>query len=611
MAAGFFKRNEKVLMTLLLLVLAPAFAFTGIMTWYLTQGRYEGKAKYEIGGRKYSWAEIDEIRDELSDQVRVNAARSFGPFFDRRRALATEGGTLEYILQREEVDQLGLRLAEGQQQEALREAALDVLTWFRVNEDREWLGTFQEVSAAFQAERPNARFNPDEYVRAVNSDEMKLSMSVERFERAVRASARLMQLSEIVGELAVATEKEMYDEYVESRQKRGFDYVAVSSDRFLEDARAQVDEAFLRDLYDSAPAQYRKPAAFQLQVAKAIRSSFIDNDWEPTIEEVQARYEQDKATRYRIARPADWTPPEGHTPEDDFRDITEVFESVVNSLRTDRAAEVEREVLQAGIEKAEELRATGDEWALEDAFPEEVREKIQFDTVDWFERTDLNAIPFDYRNGAVLGGLFIDPNPARVGEVGTEVVAVRTGDYIYKISGVEEPRAMTFEEAHPDITEKAEREKAKELTAEFLEGWVERIRTEEETTLQTFAEEENYTVRSSENPLGRFEGYLLRIDGQQVRGGSALVQQLFADCDGPGDITEPVISPVDDSVYVAALTEIAPPEMDQWVVTRTALENQVLSRRRNAIFSRFQTGLEIRAQVTPLYEVEEEVPAGG
>ena len=199
MSAGFWKRNEKIIMTLLLLVLAPAFAFTGIMTWWLTQGRQEGQAVYRIHGDKYTLRDFNHARDELARRNQVSLMRQYGPFAfpPYNRTGATEDATLSYLMRRGEIDQLGIQVAEQAKQKALREAALDVLTWYRVMRDRDWIvGVPTEALEAFNALRPAAKVNLDEYVRAVKELPTKLSgrsavpMNVEDFEHAVLESAR-------------------------------------------------------------------------------------------------------------------------------------------------------------------------------------------------------------------------------------------------------------------------------------------------------------------------------------------------------------------------------------------------------------------------------------
>jgi len=606
MSAGFLKRNEKVLMTLLLLVLAPMFAFTGIMTWWFTQGRQLGKGVYRIHGRTYSSKEFAERGEELSRIRRVNAARSFGPYFDARRSGATELNTLDYLVQLHQLDELGLRVAGGQEQEALRDAALDLLTWYRVMQDRNWLASGQDAQMAYFAEREGAKFNKDEYRRAIAEPRLQLDLSVHDFEQAVLAGERLGLLSEIVEGIATVSEKELYDEYCLDRQKRHFDYVQVSSDRFLDAAREQVDEAFIRSVYDENPAVYRKEAAFDLRIARALRPKFVDPDFDPELTAIEERYQRDRATRYKVFRPADWVAPEGHDPESDFRPLPEVFEMVVQTLREDDAQSREQEFLRAAIARSKELAASGSSWGIEDLFAPEDQEKVVFQDSGWFQRKDVNTLPAEIRNAAVLNGLFTTIDPGVIGEMGSDPVAVQSGSYIYRIQGVETARPQTFEEAVAKVTEDAERRKARELTTAHLEGWVTRIRAEPETTLKTIADSENTTVHTTETPLALFEGFQLRIDGKQVLAGSQLVQALFRECNAAGDVTAPVAAANDTGVYVAELREIVLPDMSQWETARPGLEGKVRNRRGMAIRSQFGVESERRAEITRLFEVRDE-----
>jgi len=606
MSAGFLKRNEKVLMTLLLLVLAPAFAFTGIMTWWFTQGRKLGEGVYRIHGRTYSAKEFEERSEELARIRRVNAARAFGPFYDARRTGATDPLTREYLIQLHQLDELGLRVAGAKEQEALRDAALDVLTWYRVMQDRNWLVTGQDAQMAYFAEREGAKFNKDEYRRAIAEPRFQLGLSVLEFEQAVLAGERLGLLSDIVEGLAAVSERELYDEYCLDRQKRHFDYVQVSSDRFIDAAREQVDEAYIRSVFDENPFAYRKEAAFDLRIARALRPKFVDPAFDPDLPVIEERYQRDRGTRYKVFRPADWVAPEGHDPESDFRPLPEVFEMVVQTLKDDDAQAREQEFLRAAIARAKELSASGSSWQLEDLFAPEEREKVVFQETGWFARKDVATLPAEIRNAAVLNGLFTAIDPPAPGTIGPEPVTVSGGNYIYRVEGVETARPQTFEEAVAKVTEDAERRKARELTVDHLTGWVSRIRNEVGTTLATIAAAENTTVHSTETPLAVYEGGQLRIDGKPVLAGSALVQALFRECSEVGDVTEPVSNPADPSVYIAELRELSLPDMSQWETARPGLENRVRQRRSVAIRSQYAAESERRAEVRRLYEVREE-----
>lgn len=619
MSAGFWKRNEKIIMTLLLLVLAPAFAFTGIMTWWLTQGRQEGQAVYRIHGDKYTLRDFNHARDELARRNQVSLMRQYGPFAfpPYNRTGATEDATLSYLMRRGEIDQLGIQVAEQAKQKALREAALDVLTWYRVMRDRDWIvGVPTEALEAFNALRPAAKVNLDEYVRAVKELPTKLSgrsavpMNVEDFEHAVLESARDQSYLSLVTDLAIVTEREMYEEFKQDRQKRDFEYISVSSLQFEEQATEEIDEEYLRGVYEQAPQMYRKDASFQLLVAKADRDKFADPDYEPELAEIEAQYEKDKGTRYRIRHPDGWEPPENYDPEiDDYRNLADVFASVVTTLRDNRASEAESEVLSAAIEQANELIAAGTEWNLEDLFDDATKEKIIFDDLGWVTRANLGKLSFDYQNYAILNGLFSNLDPNRIGEISRAAVANRNGDYIFKIVGFEPQSTKSFEDAIADVQTNAEKQKRKEICEDYLTEWVQKIRDDEEVTLESFAADENYTVQSSEEPLGRNEGSKLLSEGQRVLAGYQLVQALFADTNQVGEVTNPVMSPADDSLYIAKLKDIAPPDMAQWDLARPGLESRVRSQRQAALGNEFISKLEEKADVRELFErIQEPVP---
>ena len=84
MSTGFFKRNEKVMLTLLLLFIAPTFAATGMFAWWARNSTTE--ARYEINGETISAPTFLEKRMELSETLWLQSVRRFGPYragFDR------------------------------------------------------------------------------------------------------------------------------------------------------------------------------------------------------------------------------------------------------------------------------------------------------------------------------------------------------------------------------------------------------------------------------------------------------------------------------------------------------------------------------------------------
>jgi hypothetical protein len=278
-------------------------------------------------------------------------------------------------------------------------------------------------------------------------------------------------------------------------------------------------------------------------------------------------------------------------------------------MREDHAKARMKEFLEAALARAQELAAAGGEWQLESAFLPEDLDKVAFSDTPWFTRADMaTTIPKELQNAAVLGGLFFAVEPQTAGRVGKEIVAAQNGDYIYRIIGAEQAHTQTFEEAVAKVTETAEKRKAKELAAAAVEEWVTRIRTTPGATLESVAAEENLTVHKTETPLEMNQGNQLRIDDKPVTAGFELVRAVFMETDLPGEITAPVVSDRDESVYLAALREIVDPDMSNFTADRQRLSDQIRTRRLQALRSQFSTELARRANVTPLLAPE---PDGG
>ena len=590
MSAGFWKRNEKVVMTLLLLILAPTFAATGAMFFFFGERQVLRSDAMEVFGNTLTVQDRTIAQKELREISQVMAKRSYGPFYRQQTLMTLE----DYIVLRGMADRLGVRVGETQKQEALRRAALDILQWYRVvNRPGMDLMDQAAVSAALMEESTNEVFNPDEYRAALRSEELGPRFTVEDFEAAVVRLARLAEVQGVVNSMAIAPEVEIYNDYVSQNEKRAVDFVQVPSTRFDAQATTLVDDPYLREYFANNLQRYRRQPSARLLVAKADRQQFELADYQPTIEEIQARYDADKATRYRQPRPAGWEPPEGYDPAvDDYRPLVDVIGAVEKSLKDEFAEKTERELLDAALTKAAGLKDQGVDFTLEELFPEEERGRIIFDEVDWFTRTGSYSIDERFRNPAEMTAvLFNDVDPNRKGEMSAVPLKNNSGMFIYRIDGFEEARDKTFEEALDDggVVRDAERQKAKELTEEFLAEAVAKIRAGE-MTLEEWAAAENYTVQSGDEPVN-LRGVQLKFDGRQVPFGFNVIQEVFASTTEPGDITDPVVPAGGVNVFIAKLTELVPPSMDQWNTQSVGLENMVLGQHRSAMATAFSTGL--------------------
>jgi len=612
MASGFWKSNEKVVMTLLLLILAPTFAASGVMYWWFTDGRQMKTKVYALYGGEISIQDLNLTKERVEKQLTVRAMRLYGPFGSYRgvsdqRALDTL--KLEHL-----ADELGLQVGETQAQQALRAAALDVLTWYQILRDRGWTPKtpqpldYEEMREVYNSTRNDTVFNADEYVYAVTSGVLGAEMSVQSFEAAVIAATRTSIVPQLVQGIAVAPQAEVYNEFAAQRGTRTIEYVQVKSTRYEEQAALLVDEDYLRQVFDENPQRYKSDAAARLTVAKAVRENFIDPGYEPSLDEITAAYERDKATKYRQYRAPDWEKPEDYDPEvDDFKPLVDVLPAVEKTLKDARALAAEEELFATALAKAAELREAGTPFTLEELFDEGTAGTLVFEELDWFTRLESYQIDQRFRNPAEMGLLFNDADPARVGEISSTPVPNVTGSFIYRIEGLEPPGQKTFEEAVADVTTEAERRKASDLTAEYLAEAVGKIRAGE-ITFEEWASNENYTVHAPEESLARFDGSKLRIDDRPVPYANTMLNGVFDQTTAVGDITDPIVPAAGKELYLARLTGITGPPMDNWALESFSISMRVQQAHGASVNDQFDVRVNEAANLIPLFAVEEPAP---
>ena len=142
MSTGFFKSNEKVIMTLLLLILAPTFAATGLVESFFSGGNPD---YYVVFGESVDAESFLKNRRQLSEALWINSIRRFGPYSNLSRfGSATADDVLRHLVFVHDLNARGIEPSEERKKEEIRAAALDMIAWHKVMEQSGWTGTFQD-----------------------------------------------------------------------------------------------------------------------------------------------------------------------------------------------------------------------------------------------------------------------------------------------------------------------------------------------------------------------------------------------------------------------------------------------------------------------------------
>ena len=596
MAKGFFKDNEKVLMTLLLLFIAPTFALTGLTTWWL--GYAGGDAAYEIFGESVSYAQVLEKRTELANTLWLQGVLQYGWYGARQPRRASDEDVLQAFMFEHELEELDLELSDGEYQEALRQAALSMIAWHQVLENTGGFGAFQDNFTLYNSIRPSVTFNGDRYLRAIQDPDMGLGLSIQEFEAGVIKANRTAKLIESVTSAAIVTEKEIYDEFLLGQQKRVFEIVSIGDQQFSAEALEQLDQDYFRQVYDNSPEDYKSPTRIQLEVARVVLANLRDDDYQPATEEIEAYYEANKDPGWRIKRPVNYVPPENAQPEDDFRPFTDVFEGIISRIRQERAKAREGEILEAALAEGQAKSAAGGNFEMPDLFGD-AKEFVEVHTTEPFGNTEYSRIEPWMRNAAHLSPLFVDlrldPELFKPGTMSKAIVPGTQGSYIYRLVEVFPESTMTFEEALDKVMEKAEKEKAKELASKFISDWITSATEEEPVSLESFASEQNLTVHTSD-AVGRNEAWRLRLDTRAPLANLEILSEGFALLE-EGQVGGPVTNDRDTNVYALSLKTIESPEIILFNIYRNSIDAQIRRNKQQAILEQYRADLSRKADV--------------
>jgi hypothetical protein len=589
MSTGFFKRNERVVMTLLLILIAPTFAATGLVSWWASNSA--AVAYYEINGETVSRDKFVETRDELSKSIWLLNVRRFGVFASRsdRFRLAKVPDVLKQLVFEDEIVRLGIEPSDQSKTDAVREAVLDITTWYRVMELSGWTGIYQERAPDFNSMRPIARVDMATYTEALKSPNFGINMSKKEFEETVINSLRIDELVRSVVNAAVVTEMEIFDEYSTQNERRVLDLIQVPIEIYMEEARELVTPDDIEATYNENPERFVLQNRLSVEVARVDRSALQRlTSYEPSAEEVEARYEKDKDTLWRIRRPENYVAPEGATPEDNYRPLIDVFDAVVRAVTRDQAAVEEARLLQDALDQLNAMRDLGESVPMEQAFPEGL-EYIQIHQISPFLQREVSLLDNEVKNPAAYATFFLQeralPGSVKPGDLYESIAENSQGRFIIRVIEMLPERTMTFDEAIEDALKVAEETQAKKLMVDGIEVSLQRVR-DEEVTLEEVAQDLNLTIHPME-PMSRNQSFSLKIDNRVIDARVAVIADAFL-IEEEGDVVGPVTSDTAVSGYVVRLKGIEPPDMELFDVLRTGTESRLIRAKQQALLDAYE-----------------------
>ncbi|MDE0959911.1 MAG: SurA N-terminal domain-containing protein [Planctomycetota bacterium] len=598
MSTGFFKRNERVVMTLLLLFIAPTFAATGLISWYARDA--SATASYEINGEDVTRTDFDEKRRELSKTLWLNNVRRFGWWGARadRYRQATVDDVLKQLVFEDEIIRRGIEPSDQSKDQAVRDAILDVSTWYTVMQNARWVGTYQERTPEFNSIRPTARLEQSTYGAALKDPLFQIMMSKKEFENTVILSLRVQELVSAVTQAAVVSEKEAFEEFSTQNERRVLELIQVPHDSYLEEASDLVTPDDVEATYQDDPEKFVLENRLGIEVARIDRARLqAVVEYEPTVEEVETRYEADKDTLWRVRRPEGYVPPEDAVPEDDYRPLAEIIESVIRVLSREHAQKEEARILQDALDQLRALKDLDEEVPLEQVFPEGI-DYVEVRIVEPFIQREVYELEDDIKNPAAFATLFIQertaPGSVKPGDLCNTIAANGQGNFIFRVVEMLPKRTMTFDEAIVDALEATELAKAKELMSEAIEQLLERVHSGVES-LEEVALENNFTIHEMD-PVSRSQSFNLKIDNRILLARTEVIAEAF-DILEEGAVVGPVTNATDKSGYIVRLKSIETPDMELFEALRASTETRLLNAKRQALLDAFEANLMAAADI--------------
>lgn len=609
MSQGFFQRNQKLMMTVLLVIIAPSFAFTGLMTSVM-QSSLSGSA-YRVFGDTLTFQELFRHKQELRNMMVALRAREglVG------RVSARDEDALRYYMQKIEADRLGIALSDEELSEYIREAAKDLIcgaeTRVRIQQSGQQIpeGLFGAYYNAFyQQARPTTRFTKAAYMDALEG--LRIGMNVKEFEDNIALALRLQKLQSAISGSVVVSEREAYEQFDEQQHERVLRFVRVPAESFAEAAGEKVTDEDLARVYEANKPLFALPNRLSIDALK-VNFPQLSLSHQPTADEVKARYDEDKASLY-LAK-TEFDPENPGSEEDEYKPLEEVQAQVITSIRNEWALAKQKELLDGALAEVERRRTEDPEATfanLRELVAQEFRDYVDVIRSPIFSTQDVADLPENILNTPKLRSLLIRFSTLNAGDFGEEVIELADGHYVYRVAELFKADTPKLEDCRDEVMEKAVEEKSAELAMEVLQEWYDAITAEESTvTLAAKAQEGNYTITTCD-AAGRNESDKIAIDGKRLNSAFNILRAGF-EIEEPGGISVPILANDSKEAYIVEYGERVPANSAKFADMRDSIRSQVQGRLAIEAWESYMADLEKQADIQRLFELEDEEEGEG
>lgn len=577
----FFKANEKVIMVVLLAIIAPSFAFTGLMFNALQSA---------------SDPVVLTIHDEDITQTELAAAQRHlarvwlagqGVPPSRSRPAVSANDVIDHKLALREAKRQGIAVPQEMLTDTIRQIGKRLIAMKDLLDEN---GDVFPNGSQLQTRIESTSFRKADYRAALRDKRIGFEMSVASFEGLLEESLLSNQLLMTAFLSYPVAESEVFDEYKRQQHKRSFDFVQVKGEDFVEAAKtkAATAEDRLLETFNFSPQKYATKPKVKLEIAQVTNAS--RGVYEPGEQEMLDYYNNTKDANYKADPPKNADGTVNTDAPIEYKPFADVKSQVMYRVRLQKA----NQELAKALAEGQRRHTSKEEYQLIDLFGDYAPSVEVYET-GWFSVDDLKDLPSDYRSDPMMQGLFQNWDQLAVGDFGNQLVKLPAGDYLYRIAGkqaavVPTELAACREAVVADLAETL----AGELAEEALETWPLRIR-DEGATFDALAAEAGYTIHSVE-AAGRSETVKVKVNDLPIPAAFSLLSAAFQ-IEEVGGVSDATLSPLGDAAYITRLTALVEPDTGQYDLRRDSIEAQLRRERREFAVQQYRRQLREGADV--------------
>ncbi|HVY62543.1 MAG TPA: peptidylprolyl isomerase, partial [Planctomycetota bacterium] len=292
-----FRRYEKYIFWVVVVVILPTFSITGIMASQC--GRPSAPAVGTLFGEEVKREEWDGVHQRLASFMRVQGADQF-----------REEDVWNFLMLLRKADQAGMAVSDREVADRVRDMFKRADAYRRAIDKFRSDKTFQNFRNQQFAQQiveqwanenmKTAVFDPNEYFKALENAQTRPA----EFEQTLRDVMRIEKLEDLVRAEGKPDPEKVWERYQEDYHRRKAEVVAFRAEAFsVTEAAVTRDE--LKKYYDRYGKQkFEEPKKVAIEWVLVPTAPFEATTPQPTDQELQQRYELVKERYRQVAPPA-------------------------------------------------------------------------------------------------------------------------------------------------------------------------------------------------------------------------------------------------------------------------------------------------------------------